>query len=67
MVDSPIRVQKLNRRKDFFAAQVQEECFRRYKFASSSSPGAGQFPIQSSSTVPQLASGETSLRISLVR
>ena len=54
MVDSPIRVQKLNQRKDFFAAQLQEERVRRYKLASSSP----------SYEIPQLASGETSLRIS---
>ena len=54
MVDSPIRVQKLNQRKDFFAAQLQEERFRRCKLASS-------FP---SYEILQLASGETSLRIS---
>ncbi len=57
MVDIPIRVQKLNRRKEFFAAQIQEERDRRNKFASSSSSGVGQ--------IPQLASFvETSLQIS---
>jgi hypothetical protein len=44
-------------RKDFFAAQIQEERDRRNKFASSSSSGVGQ--------IPQLASFvETSLQIS---
>ncbi len=65
MVDSPIRVQKLNRRKEFFAAQIQEERDRRNKFASSSSSGVGHFPFQPSSVIPQLASvDETSLHIS---
>jgi hypothetical protein len=66
MVDSPIRVQKLNRRKEFFAAQIQEERDRRNKFASSSSSGVGHFPsFQPSSVIPQLASvNETSLQIS---
>ena len=57
MVDIPIRVQKLNRRKEFFAAQIQEERDRRNKFASSSSSGVGQIP-QPASFV------ETSLQIS---
>ena len=66
MVDIPIRVQKLNRRKEFFAAQIQEERDRRNKFASSSSSGVGHFPsFQPSSEIPQLASVvETSLQIS---
>ena len=66
MVDIPIRVQKLNRRKDFFAAQIQEERDRRNKFASSSSSGVGHFPsLEPSSEIPQLASlVETSLQIS---
>ncbi len=64
MVDIPIRVQKLNRRKEFFAAQIQEERDRRNKFASSSSSGVGHFPsLEPSSEIPQLASVvETSLQ-----
>jgi len=64
MVDSPIRVQKLNHRKDFFAAQLQEERFRRQKLSSSTSPCVGHFLFQPSHEIPQLASGETSLIIS---
>ena len=67
MVDIPIRVQKLNRRKVFFAAQIQEERDRRNKFAaSSSSSGVGYFPsLEPSFEIPQLASVvETSLQIS---
>ena len=66
MVDIPIRVQKLNRRKELFAAQIQEERDRRNKFASSSSSGVGHFTsFQPSSEIPQLASVvETSLQIS---
>ena len=56
MVDSTIRVQKLISRKEFFAAQIQEERDRR-KFASSSSSGVGHFPsFQPSSVIPQLES-----------
>ena len=66
MADIPIRVQKLNRRKVFFAAQIQEERDRRNKFASSSSSGDNLFPsFQPSSEIPQLASFvETSLQMS---